>query len=256
MIDIKFDDIIGVPFQAFNSETPLFKIIFKDDMYYFAFYDEDGSLIEIFSLEEIEHLLLSKYKNKKNMNWEKYLPLAEKTLSTNFHCDDDFYKKILHAVMGSLTEVEEILENYEDMNLVVNVNKQGSVAEESGDIYWYLSILFRELNIKDFNYDPSKDFKIDNPFNTLLSFTKVSLKFLDLLKKKIYYNKEIQNEVMIDYTIKMYSLLNHYCNQYDANIDSILEKNIDKLRARYGDKFSSERAINRDLDVEKKILES
>ena len=189
------------------------------------------------------------------MNWIDYLPLAEKTLSTKFNCQDEFYQKILHAVIGLLTEVEEILENYEDGELMVDINKQGSVAEESADIFWYLSILFRELDIRNYNYKPSDDFKIDTPFNTLLSFTKASLKFLDLLKKKIYYNKEIPNETMIDLSIKLHALLSHFCNQYNVSIDDILEKNILKLKARYGDKFSSDKAINRDLETERKILE-
>lgn len=189
------------------------------------------------------------------MNWIEYLPLAEKTLSTQFNCQDEFYQKILHAVIGSLTEVEEILENYEDGVLFIDVNKQGSIAEESADIFWYLSILFRELDIRNYNYKPSENFNIDTPFNTLLSFTKVSLKFLDLLKKKIYYNKEVSNEIMIDLSIKLHSLLTDYCNQYNVNIDDILEKNIKKLKARYGEKFSSDKAINRDLETERKILE-
>lgn len=199
------------------------------------------------------------------MNWIDYLPLAEKTLSTQFNCQDEFYQKILHAVIGSLTEVEEILENYKDGVLIVDVNKQGSIAEESADIFWYLSILFRELNIRNYNYklplvispqtNPDNSFIINDPFNTLLSFTKVSLKFLDLLKKKIYYNKDISNDIMIDLSIKLHALLTHFCNQYDADIDNILEKNINKLKARYGDKFSSERAINRDLQTERNILE-
>ena len=189
------------------------------------------------------------------MNWIDYLPLAEKTLSTQFNCQDEFYQKILHAVIGSLTEVEEILENYEYGELMIDINKQGSVAEESADIFWYLSILFRELDIRNYNYKPSDDFKIDTPFNTLLSFTKVSLKFLDLLKKKIYYSKDISNEVMIDLSIKLHALLSHFCNQYNVSIDDILEKNIKKLKARYGEKFSSDKAINRDLENERIILE-
>jgi NTP pyrophosphatase (non-canonical NTP hydrolase) len=189
------------------------------------------------------------------MNWIDYLPLAEKTLSTQFNCQDEFYQKMLHAVIGSLTEVEEILENYEDGELMVDVNKQGSVAEESADIFWYLSILFRELDIRNYNYKPADNFKIDTPFNTLLSFTKVSLKFLDLLKKKIFYNKEIPNETMVDLSIKLHALLSHFCHQYNTNIDDILDKNIAKLKARYGDKFSSDKAINRDLETERKILE-
>lgn len=36
----------------------------------------------------------------------------------------------------------------------------------------------------------------------------------------------------------------------------ILTKCIDKLKARFGDKFSEEKALNRDLETERKILES
>jgi hypothetical protein len=47
----------------------------------------------------------------------------------------------------------------------------------------------------------------------------------------------------------------NYCQINNIDFGSILDKNIDKLKARYGDKFSSERAINRDLETEKRILE-
>ena len=189
------------------------------------------------------------------MTWNEYLPLAEKTLSTQFNCEEEFYQKILHAVIGALTEVEEILDNYVDGKLVTDVNKQGSIAEESADIYWYLSILFRELNIGNHNYTLNDEFNLKTPFNTLLAFTKLSLQFLDLLKKKIYYNKAISQDAMVDISIKMHSLLNYYCHQYDTNVSDILDKNIAKLKARYGEKFSSERAINRDLETERTILE-
>jgi hypothetical protein len=46
-----------------------------------------------------------------------------------------------------------------------------------------------------------------------------------------------------------------YLNLYNLNIEEVWEKNIEKLRARYGEKFSSERAINRDLETERTILE-
>lgn len=42
---------------------------------------------------------------------------------------------------------------------------------------------------------------------------------------------------------------------YKWNIKSIWERNIEKLTKRYGEKFSSEKAINRDTDAERKILE-
>lgn len=44
-------------------------------------------------------------------------------------------------------------------------------------------------------------------------------------------------------------------DELGSDFDTEQRKNIDKLKARYGDKFSSEAAINRDLDKEREILE-
>lgn len=189
------------------------------------------------------------------MNWKEYLDLSEKTLSTQFNCDF-YHQKLLHSVMGSLTEIDELLENYCDGELIVDVNKQGSVSEESADIFWYIAILFRELEIDNFEFKIDSNFKTNTPFNTLLSFTSLSLKFLDLLKKKLFYNKEISKDLMIDYSIQLHSMMTLFCQYYKADVNSILEKNINKLRARYGEKFSSDKAINRNLDIEKNILEN
>ncbi len=185
------------------------------------------------------------------MTWNEYLPLAEKTLSTQFHCEER-EQRLLHAVMGALTEVEELLENYKDGVLVIDVNKQGSVGEESADIFWYYSILFREYNL-GFQIHPIKSDK--NPYELLISFTKENLKMLDFFKKKIFYNKEINETQMIDSSITALNILIEYCTIYNVNIEEALDKNIAKLKARYGDKFTSDKAINRDLEKEKNILE-
>lgn len=44
--------------------------------------------------------------------------------------------------------------------------------------------------------------------------------------------------------------------ELQVSIESTMEKNINKLRARYPNKFTEEKAINRDLVTERKILES
>lgn len=41
----------------------------------------------------------------------------------------------------------------------------------------------------------------------------------------------------------------------DGDFEQILERNIAKLRARFPEKFTSEQAINRDLETERKVLE-
>ena len=189
------------------------------------------------------------------MNWKEYLPLAEKTLSTQFNCE--FKEQLfLHAVIGSLTEIEELLDNYKDGELIQSVEKQGSVAEESADIFWYLAILFRELNL-NIEDNPYVDLYSDlNGHQILMKYLQINLKMLDSLKKKIYYNKNIDILTFINQTFELFSILNSYCFFYKTDVNYILEKNINKLKARYGDKFSSEKAINRDLETEKNILEN
>jgi hypothetical protein len=49
--------------------------------------------------------------------------------------------------------------------------------------------------------------------------------------------------------------ISDYVNFYEINLEECFEKNIAKLKARYGEKFSSEMAINRDLETERNILE-
>ena len=159
------------------------------------------------------------------MNGIEYLDLSEKTLSNNFYNErvpswelmeqfEDFINtaeildnmkkslyygkgrsevniddegrvhtedpKVLHALLGIITEAAELTEAYLK-NDVVNM------GEELGDLYWYMAILHRKLNTL-----PEETWRV----------------------------------------------------------------NIEKLKARYGDKFSEDRAINRDLDREREILEN
>ena len=41
-----------------------------------------------------------------------------------------------------------------------------------------------------------------------------------------------------------------------SSFDEAMEKNIAKLKARYGDKFSEEAAVERDLGKERSVLEA
>ena len=188
------------------------------------------------------------------MNWSEYLILSEKTLSQEFHCDEQKYKNILHSVLGILSEIEEIFENYKDGRLVTEVSSQGSLGEEIADLSWYLAIPFRELNLDS----KSIQLEIHNggSYETLHDILLTSIKFVDPLKKKIYYNKPIDDVMLSNLSYRLLSLLINYSNVNSVDFNMALDKNITKLKARYGEKFSSDKAINRDLTVEKNILEN
>jgi len=83
---------------------------------------------------------------------------------------------------------------------------------------------------------------------------------LDMVKKHIFYGAKLDlvnlEEELGDSNFYQ-SLAIHAARMKDyyTSWEQICDKNIEKLRARYGDKFSEDAALNRDLDKEREILE-
>lgn len=182
------------------------------------------------------------------MNWIKYLKESERTLSTEFHCGS-VVEKLLHGVIGILTEMDEMLENYKD-DKFDSIN----IVEETGDIFWYLALLSRELNMDTLCSSIEEPIEKD-PREIIILIIIDSLRLLDILKKKLYYNKEISDVIFTSLVKSIMVKLFNFVNVYNTDLGKILDTNIDKLRERYPDKFNSNLAINRNLENERKILE-
>lgn len=193
------------------------------------------------------------------MNWTEYKELSEKTLSYEFHCSTE-NEVMLHGVMGFITELEELLDWGEKKDDV-------GISEEFGDILWYVAIFGRLYNMGYPCANPN-----NKVFNKLLKrfwykryiqksdlivldmYKKTSL-LLDIMKKKIFYNKPIVDIKFIEIVNDLMLLTIKFAEYHDIDMEKSMEINIAKLKARYGDKFTSNRAINRDLKVERDILE-
>lgn len=82
-----------------------------------------------------------------------------------------------------------------------------------------------------------------------------SAEFADMLKKHLFYGKPLDE---VNLREEVGDLL-WYCamalRALNTDFDSVMERNIEKLKARYPQKFTEENAVNRNLDVERKILE-
>jgi NTP pyrophosphatase (non-canonical NTP hydrolase) len=84
---------------------------------------------------------------------------------------------------------------------------------------------------------------------------------LDMLKKHIYYGKDldlvnIEEELGDSNWYQSLMIHSMRLKKYSTSWEQIWEKNIAKLEQRYGQKFCSDSAINRDLKAERTILES
>ncbi len=80
--------------------------------------------------------------------------------------------------------------------------------------------------------------------------------FLDALKKHIFYGKELDRVNLKEEMGDLFWYLAIACDELGVEFEPLMETNIAKLKARYGEKFTEHKAENRDLETERTILES
>jgi NTP pyrophosphatase (non-canonical NTP hydrolase) len=77
----------------------------------------------------------------------------------------------------------------------------------------------------------------------------------DQLKKHIFYGRDLDKVNIEEEMGDLFWYLAVLSDALGVPFESVWEKNIAKLKARYGDKFNKEGELNRNLDKERKILE-
>ncbi|MCF8060126.1 MAG: nucleoside triphosphate pyrophosphohydrolase family protein [Bacteriovoracaceae bacterium] len=79
--------------------------------------------------------------------------------------------------------------------------------------------------------------------------------FLDALKKHIFYGKELDRVNLKEEMGDIFWYMAIACDELGVEFEPLMERNIAKLKARYGEKFTENKAENRDLESERVILE-
>jgi NTP pyrophosphatase (non-canonical NTP hydrolase) len=84
----------------------------------------------------------------------------------------------------------------------------------------------------------------------------ISTEATELLEALDLYNRDLDNTNLLEEfgDIDWYKAIG--VDELDGDWEDILVKIIEKLRTRYPEKFTSEDAINRDLDAEREVLET
>ena len=103
--------------------------------------------------------------------------------------------------------------------------------------------------------------RLSSPENVRLLHAAIGMctesgEFIDQLKKHIFYGKPLDKVNLKEEIGDLMFYIGVAMDVLETDFDTEQRKNIAKLKARYGEKFSSKAAIERDLGKERKILES
>jgi len=105
-----------------------------------------------------------------------------------------------------------------------------------------------------FNDDSNRD-KIQDLIHASMGLVTEAGEFQDMLKKHLYYGREL-DEVNLKEEI---GDTLWYCaialNALGTDFETVMQTNINKLKARFPDKFTEDNANSRNLDKEREILE-
>ena len=170
------------------------------------------------------------------MNTKQYQQQAKRTCASLGSKELD----LAHMALGINTEVVELEEAIEKDDLV-------NIKEEIGDLFFYVANAFTFLNVEM----PNMSYLIPTEKNYIRELYKITANFQDTVKKHIAYGKKLDNNALTEIQFAVMELITYY--NFDGS--KILDKNIEKLKSRFPEKFTTEKALNRDLKTEREILE-
>ena len=100
------------------------------------------------------------------------------------------------------------------------------------------------------------DTDITDELHCVIGMSTEVAELMDAFKKRIYYLKPFDETNSKEELGDLMWYIANYCRLKGYDLEDIMEMNINKLRIRYPEKFSLEQAENRDLEAERKSLES
>jgi len=188
--------------------------------------------------------------------------------------------RLLHAALGLADEVGELAAAVED-RAVGKPFDDVNLKEELGDLLWYVAIgcdalqtnMYRAAEVYwnqrasenrrktigatlSFSYFEGDDKEYqDRLLYGLLSLSVDVGRAVSHMKRHIVYGTKLDPvEMLVGFGGVVYAV-HELVNLKGWAIEEIMELNIAKLRTRYPDRFVDIKAIHRDVDAERRVLE-
>jgi len=174
--------------------------------------------------------------------------------SLTIRTNKDLGSKVLnnfHMIVGMHSEFNELHDAFNKIP-----SDHVNIAEEITDYAWYLS---NYCNFEDIQMSEIFSFKDDyyhdfSKYDQAEQLEVAVSRLTDIIKKENVYNKVFSKETKIQLVISILERINDCYKVVRINPEDAMEKNINKLKVRYPEKFTDYHANNRDLDKEYETL--
>jgi hypothetical protein len=195
------------------------------------------------------HPVIEKCLNGEDITWQEYCEGASCTLSNSWH-GDRYPIATAMAIMEQFLEISDGLDELKK-SLFYGDNKYTTV-EEQADHHR------SEYGNPYITVDSWDDVLIDRRLiHSILGVATEAAELVNALYRAIVEKEELDGINIIEELgdLTWYMHIPWIVSDNNSGLSPVFRKNLVKLYTRYGDKFSSERAVNRDLGKERAVLE-
>lgn len=119
----------------------------------------------------------------------------------------------------------------------------------------YQKLALRTEKTPDFIRGTADDKMMARLLHALLGMCTETGEIHDMVKKHMMYGKDFDPVNVIEECGDTLWYIALALNAVGYSMEDCMRRNIEKLRVRFPDRFTSEAALNRDLDAERKTLE-
>lgn len=195
----------------------------------------------------------------------EYATLARVTLK-----ELPFASHLVHMALGVAGEVGEIIDAVKKVLIYGKAPDTINFKEEVGDITWYIACLLKELAVDPLVMQRFLDRGVVAGKTIQAKIAAEAPSSMELGRVVLHINKEVAElafdlaqlseegvatSVAIGFIERLSNFTGVIAGLVDVDVSQAMERNIEKLKERYGDKFSAHAALNRDLGAERRVLE-
>ena len=169
------------------------------------------------------------------MNFKDYQTEASKTIPAGF-TKEQMIENAIYGLVGEFGEVVDLLKKAKFQGH--ELDKEKAILE-LGDVLWYLAELANGYNEDIYSIYNLCDY--DGNLSELMGISFFSMSIDKVVRGRLQDKNKLSFEIFQDLLEPIISL----AKKFDTTIEEVARKNIEKLRNRYGDKFDSNKSINR-----------